>query len=174
MTTSIPGLGVVVHEDEWLVTEPRPVPALGASCRFRIDGFEPQDQGNLVSCIEAFCSLGFPDLARASAAVFAYYQDVVAGVDGDWGQPRIATAGDVWNHVRLTNAPLCQHDGATWFVVLENECAWEPEHGLMIVLESGSQVTKVGPFDGHLTNRHAHGDETIPDSAVYCGPGGFT
>jgi len=28
----------------------------------------------------------------------------------------------------------------------------EDEHGLQVVLRDGARVTKVGPYDGHLTN----------------------
>lgn len=76
--------------------------------------------------------------------------------------------------MRLTEEPFVAREepGGPWFVALENECGWEPEHGLMIVLKNGCVVTKVSPYDGHLTNRHAFGDERIPADAVYWNPPG--
>lgn len=34
-------------------------------------------------------------------------------------------------------------------------CAWEPEHGLQLVLREGRSITKLGPYDGHLTHSDA-------------------
>lgn len=70
--------------------------------------------------------------------------------------------------MRLTDEPVVQHEGTHWYVVLENECSWAPEHGLMIVLREGRQVTKVGQYDGHLTKALA--DDSIPEDAVYWSP----
>ncbi|WP_420847686.1 DUF6985 domain-containing protein [Natronosporangium hydrolyticum] len=52
------------------------------------------------------------------------------------------------------------------YVSIECECAWEPEHGLQIVFRDGAAVTKVGPYDGHLTNSAAYADDTL-DGVVY-------
>lgn len=78
----------------------------------------------------------------------------------------------VWDFVTLTRQPVVQREqpGGPWFVALENECAWEPEHGLMLVLKEGRTVTKVSEYDGHLTNRHAFADDSIPEDAVYWRP----
>lgn len=40
MALLIPGLGTVTQDGDWLLTEPREVPALGGSCRFVIDGYD--------------------------------------------------------------------------------------------------------------------------------------
>lgn len=34
---------------------------------------------------------------------------------------------------------------------IECECAWEPEHGLQLVFASGERLSRVSPYDGHLT-----------------------
>jgi hypothetical protein len=49
---------------------------------------------------------------------------------------------------------------------LECECDWEPEHGLQIVFRDGREVTKVGPYDGHLTNSAAYANDDL-DGIVY-------
>jgi hypothetical protein len=48
-------------------------------------------------------------------------------------------------------------------VSVECECDWEPEHGLQIVVRDGAAVTKVGPFDGHLTNAAAYANDALHD-----------
>jgi len=170
VSMDLPGLGAVTEDEDWLVTGPRKVPALGGRCRFLIDGHDPEVRDALVACLDAFCRLEPADLEVASAHVFAYYSDVAAEVGPEPGFPRIEDAAEVWGQVRLTAEPVVQHDGTHWYVVLENECSWEPEHGLMIVLREGRQVTKVGQYGGHLTNRQAFTDDSIPEDAVYWSP----
>lgn len=167
MTTTIPGLGPVNADGDWLQTEPRPTPILGQDCSFLIDGYEPQHAASLVTSIETFCALDQSTLDEVSEPVFDYYTDMAAEFDDEPDFPEIVDAEDVWDHVELTSEPLLRHDGAAWYVVLENECDWEPEHGLMIVLRDGHKVVKVGPYDDHLTNRQAFGDDSIPDDAIY-------
>ena len=74
--------------------------------------------------------------------------------------------------MKLTREPFVQRElpGGPWFVALENECDWEPEHGLMLVFKGGRKITKISGYDGHLTNRHAFGDHSIPEDAVYWNP----
>jgi len=33
---------------------------------------------------------------------------------------------------------------------IEGNCDWEEEHGLQLVFRDGTEVTKVGQYDGHL------------------------
>lgn len=51
----------------------------------------------------------------------------------------------------------------------ECECSWEPEHGLQLVFRGGRTISKVGPFDGHLTNTSAFGREDLA-GIVYVSP----
>ena len=170
MVTTIPGLGPVTQDGDWLVSEPRYLPALDKQCRFLIDGYEPEESAGLVACVEAFTSLTKAELDAAAEPVFAYYRDVEEEVGTEPGFPRISGPANVWNFVTFADDVWLERDGSTWFVVLENECAWEPEHGLMLVFRDGRQVTKVSQYDGHLTNRHAFADDSIPEQAVYWNP----
>jgi rRNA processing protein Gar1 len=54
--------------------------------------------------------------------------------------------------VTLGTAATVERDDETgeWFVVTENECEWEPEHGLQIVLRNGEEVTRVSDVDGSI------------------------
>jgi len=170
----IPGLGTLTQDGDWILTAPRPVPILGRACQFVIDGFEPPEESRgLVACIEAFCSLDPSYLKSASAHVFDYYRDVARDIGSTApGFPDISQPDQVWNFVRLTQQPFVQREaqGGHWFVALENECDWELEHGLMLVFKAGRELTKVSQYDGHLTNRHAFADVSIPEDAVYWNP----
>ena len=50
--------------------------------------------------------------------------------------------------------------------------AWEPEHGLNIVFRDGRTVTRVGPYEGHLTNSSAYGRDDLDDVVYYRGASG--
>lgn len=53
--------------------------------------------------------------------------------------------------------------GSTCDVDIECKCAWEREHGLNIGFKEGRVVSKVGPYDGHLTNASAFRRDDLHD-----------
>jgi hypothetical protein len=172
----IPGLGNVVEDADldWYRSEAIPVSVLGgAPCRFVVDGYDadpaPED---FQAAIRTFLSLDRSALTAAAPSIFAYYRDimddVVAAGDDDW-YVEIGDPHDVFDHIRLGNEPTVARDASSdrhVYVSLECECEWEPEHGLQIVFRDGRTVTKVGPYDGHLTNSAAHADDRL-DGVVY-------
>ena len=174
MALTIAGLGDVTADGEWFVTKPHDVSILGGACRFIIDGFDlSENSDDLVACIRAFCSLDRAALDDAAPEVFAYYRDVADEVEAhEEGFPSIADPGLVWDFVQLSTEPWVQREtpDGPWFVTLENECAWDAEHGLMLVFKEGRRVTRVSQYDGHLTNRHAFADDSIPEQAIYWTP----
>ncbi|NKE60975.1 hypothetical protein FXN61_31005 [Lentzea sp. PSKA42] len=164
----IPGLGPVV-EDEYgsLVSAPVPVPVFGnASLPFTVDGYaDDPAKEDFHAAIRTFLALDSAVLEQAGPAVFEYYRDIAE--DGGEDQedfPRIAAAGEVWDHVLFDRHEVSvQRDGEgePVYVSVECECAWEPEHGLQLVFRDGARVTKVGPYDGHLTNASAYARDVI-------------
>ncbi|GAA1870676.1 DUF6985 domain-containing protein [Asanoa iriomotensis] len=163
----IPGLGEVVEdvESEWYVSAPMPVAVLGGvECRFVVDGYDDDArQGDFHAAIRAFLALDESALQAAAPHVYAYYRDV-ADADIEIQGPE-----QVFDHVRLGTEPTVSRDSQgsqRVCVSIESECAWEPEHGLQIVFRDGVKVTKVGPYDGHLSNPSAYvyhnsGESTI-------------
>ncbi|MFJ8039121.1 DUF6985 domain-containing protein [Kitasatospora sp. NPDC096147] len=123
------------------------------------------------TAISAFLRLDESAPRSASGPVFQYYLDVKTEVDGDEDFVSIASPEDVWSHVRLGGEVSVQREDAHGdrqvYVSVECECAWEPEHGLQIVFRRGSSVSKVGPFDSHLTNVSAFDRADLAD-VVYC------
>ncbi|UQU67322.1 hypothetical protein COUCH_14080 [Couchioplanes caeruleus] len=157
----IPGLGPVTRDDDAYLSEPVPVPVLGGGpCRFAVEGYDgdeaPED---FHAAIRTFLANG-PDVLRAAAPhIFAYYRDVMTHFSpGDEDYVEIAGPADVLGHVRPGAEPVVSRDrygDGRVHVSVECECAWEPEHGLQIVFRDGRTVSKVGPYDGHLTNGSA-------------------
>ncbi|MFG2003929.1 DUF6985 domain-containing protein [Spirillospora sp. NPDC048911] len=155
-------------------SEPVPVPMLGgALCRVVVEGYDddlaPED---FHAAISAFLALERSALEAAAPSIFAYYRDimddVVAAGDDEW-YVEIDGPHDVLDHIRFGDEPVVSRDsrrGRHVYVSLECECDWEPEHGLQIVFRDGRTVTKVGPYNGHLTNSAAYADDTL-DGVIY-------
>ncbi|MFH1924503.1 MAG: hypothetical protein ABIP48_32020, partial [Planctomycetota bacterium] len=83
----------------------------------------------------------------------------------------IADPHDLWNHVRLGKEIYIErrnHGDRKLYATIECGCDWEREHGLQIVLREGLSVTKLGPYDGHLTNSDAYADPSL-ELVVYRG-----
>jgi hypothetical protein len=76
---------------------------------------------------------------------------------------------DLWRHVQLGKVIYVQrrrYGDRKLYATIECECDWEPEHGLQIVLREGLTVTKLGPYDGHLSNADSFADAAL-ESVVY-------
>ncbi len=176
----IPGLGPVSRDDEFggYRSAAWPVPVLkNSTCVFVVDGYDG-DPGKeeFHSAISAFLALDESTLWAASPSIFEYYQYVMADCDPDDGDDRyveIADPDDVWDHIDIGGEVLVQrhaYDDRRVYVSVECECDWEPEHGLQIVFREGRTVTKVGPYNGHLTNAAAYGRDDL-EGVVYHRPG---
>jgi hypothetical protein len=175
----IPGLGPVSEDAEfgWHRSRPIPVPVLGgARCRFVVEGYvddpAPED---FDAAIGTFLALDQRALTAAALSISAYYKsimdDVVAS-DDDW-YVEIDGPDDVFDHITFGEEPMVSRDpygDRRVYVSLECECDWEPEHGLQIVFRDGRTVSKVGPYNGHLTNSAAYNDDAL-DGVVYHRPG---
>jgi len=173
----IPGLGPVVEDADlgWHRSgTPVPVSLLsGGPCHIVVEGYDHDPaREDFHAAIRAFLVLDRSALVAAAPSIFAYYRDVmddvVAAGDDDW-HVEIDGPEDVLDHIQLGNEPMVARDGhgdRHVYVSLECECDWEPEHGLQLVFRDGHTVTKVGPYDGHLTNAAAHADSDL-DGVVY-------
>lgn len=113
-----------------------------------------------------FRKLGAEDRLRDTRHVFAYYRDTHGrtgweDLDQHMGVP--ASEDSIWDHV--SPGHMFVEDGYPGdpcrYLVVEAECAWEVEHGLMMVWREGRTLCKVGPYDGHLTNSDALADKAL-------------
>ncbi|MFG2693443.1 DUF6985 domain-containing protein [Kitasatospora sp. NPDC048407] len=174
----IPGLGHVTFDADYdgYLSAPLPVPALGgAACSVAVMGYDDDEAPeDFHAAIDAFLTLDASVLESAALPIFQYYQDVKDLVGDDQGLVPISGPDEIWQHIRPgTEVTVERNDRAgdrQVYVSIECECAWEPEHGLQIVLRGGRSVTKVGPFDGHLTNADASGRDVLAD-VVYLAAG---
>lgn len=133
-----------------------------------VEMFEASGTPQERAAVDTFLTLGPADRLRDSRHVYAYYRDFHQAVGGkDWldaemGVP--ATPQDIWPHVTPTviGTDINPDDGLA-YVTLECNCAWEEEHGLMMVWRAGRVLNKVGGYDGHLTNANAYADDTLKE-----------
>lgn len=172
----IPHLGTVVKAADlgWYRSAPIPVAVLGGGpCLIAVDGYDDDPvQEDFHAAIRNFLTLDHSALAVAASSIYAYYRDVtddVLAVGGAEWHVEISGPEDVLAHVQLGNEPMVVRDSygdQRVYVSVECECAWESEHGLQIVFRDGATVTKVGPYDGHLTNSAAYANDKL-DGVVY-------
>ncbi|MEU4193146.1 hypothetical protein AB0E69_14700 [Kribbella sp. NPDC026611] len=118
------------------------------------------DKEAVHAAVTAFLTNDDSALHAASADAFAYYLDTVReSREQGWNEPLpdIAEPEQVWAYVSLGHEFHVERDtDGQVYVSIECECAWEPEHGLQLVLRAGTTITKLGPFDSHLTNTTAY------------------
>ncbi len=115
-----------------------------------------------------FMSLGPSDRLSCSHHVFAYYLDTKAAFAEDGfevdSMPDIASAEAVWAYVQ-PKLIFVKHDhytaGKVFYVGIEANCDWEPEHGLMLCFREGKRLSKCGGYDDHVTNRNAYADDSL-------------
>jgi hypothetical protein len=167
----IPGLGPVTYDDElgWHRSEALPVPALGgAVCHVLVNGYDDDPaKDEIHEVISAFLTADETAWRAAAPSIFEYYEDVTAGLDADddW-YVEISGPDQVWEHVEVGIEVMVERDpygDHKVYVSVECECGWEPEHGLQVVFREGRKVTKVGPFNGHLTNANAYDRDDLGD-----------
>lgn len=149
----------------WYLSGEIVVPVLdGTVCMFAVEGYDddpaPED---FHAAIRTFRALDRSALEAAVPYIWAYYRDISTDGADEW-TVEIESPADVLEHVRFVELVTVSRD--PWgeghvHISVECECDWEEEHGLQLVFRDGAEVTKVGPFDGHLTNVNAYDDESL-------------
>jgi hypothetical protein len=118
--------------------------------------------------LEAFTKLTAADRIADSRHVYAYCQDYHEAVRGeDWLDAQMGipqSPEQIWKHVTPGQVFVERSFSSDQhYLVMEAECAWEEEHGLMMVWRSGTTLCKTGGYDGHITNVDAFADEAMKD-----------
>ena len=170
----IPVLDQVTRDERfgWLYSAPLPLSVFGdRKVRIVLEGYEEdENKDDFHSAIGAFLSIGPDVLKAAESQVFSYYRDL----NGYWTPSdqeyiSIETPGEVWSHVEFGEEAFVSRRSSGdkgIYVSIECNCDWEPEHGLQIVFRHGKYISKVGPYDGHLTNSDAYADARL-ENVVY-------
>lgn len=167
-------LGNVTRDERfgWIYSAPVYLKMLDRDIQFVLEAYEEDaNKQEFELGIREFLSLEHEVLKAAEPHIFAYYRDV----NGDYWEPSdeeyvgIGTPGEVWDHIEFGEKVHISrrfHGDKGVYVSMECNCDWEPEHGLQIVFRNGRCVSKVGSYDGHLSNADAYADERL-DNIVY-------
>lgn len=125
--------------------------------------------------IRAFLSLGPSDRLCDTRHVLAYFRDFTADAGFEWcesGLAELASDEEIWRHVYPTSLGMMEswdlgtEDRLRQFIVLEANCGWEQEHGLLMSWRDGAELVRVSGYDGHATHGHAYADVS-KDAFVY-------
>jgi hypothetical protein len=168
---NVPGIGKVTKDKQFghLQSEPIALTVFGGKkCRIileRYDGDRRPDDFH--RAIANLLSLTPSVFASVTDDLYNYYKDMEEYWLSD-GAERIKKS-ELWKHVQFGGMAYVQRRDERdkdVYVSVECECDWEPEHGLQIVFKNGEKVSKLGPFDGHLTNGDAYANRKF-DGVVY-------
>jgi hypothetical protein len=154
----------------WLESEPKPIPLFGGQdCRFILEDYDSDDENRkeMRRGVQNLLEAGPDVLAAAQPYVVQYCEEMLARYpDGSRPSVHLQGPGDVWSYVQFggelhvsRRSDGDSEDGV--YVSIECHCEWEVEHGMQLVLRDGSAVTKVGPYDGHLTNADAYANPEL-------------
>jgi hypothetical protein len=146
--------------------DPVPVPVLGGAA-FAFSFAEDPNDPEVQTALRALLDPGSQLLTEAARHVRDYCEDILsrhAELYPEFEPPmKLEESTDIWSHVQFgeeitvtRRADGDAEDGI--YFSIECNCDWEPEHGLQLVIRDGTRVTKVGGYDGHLTNADAHAE----------------
>jgi len=123
---------------------------------------------HFADAIRNFLTLGPADRIADTMHLHAYYRDFTEDVGFDWVDPEMRHLApgspDIWHFVSPTSLGAMDSwdvgakDRSKPYVVLEANCGWEVEHGLLMSWREGVELVKVSGYDGHATNGHAYSD----------------
>ncbi|UPG92184.1 hypothetical protein L2Y96_10580 [Luteibacter aegosomaticola] len=166
----IPGLGEVTKDDGvgGYVSDELPVKVFrGEACRLILEEYDDADKDAFHEAVDNLLRADESVLLAASSAVFMYYEQIRQYLSpSEMALLDIRVPDDVWNYVQFGKDIYIirrSRGDHRVYASIECECAWEVEHGLQIVLRDGRSITKVGPFDGHLTYSDAFGRSDMED-----------
>jgi hypothetical protein len=168
----VPGLGKVALDRQfgWYRSGPVHVPILGRESGFIVDDGYVEDnrKAEYHTAISNFLGLAKSALREADEPLSLYYKDHEKYLVRQ-GEAPLYSAEDLWAHVTLGREPRVSrrpYGDRGIYVSVECECTWESEHGLELVFKNGVHVTKLGSYDGHLTNSDAYDDPRL-ENVIY-------
>jgi hypothetical protein len=149
--------------EETLISQPVALPVLfGARLPIEIEGYDrdpaPDD---LAAAAAAFVAADESALQAVTDDLYAYRRDCAAIWADDPGVPKVERREDAWHGVRFTGHPTVKRNSAGdrgVYVLVPAACDWAPRQGLQLVFKDGRRITRLGPYDGHLSTADATGN----------------
>lgn len=138
-----------------------------------------EEEGDLLffaDSIRRFLALGPSDRLADTRHIYAYFKDVTDEIGFEWAEAGMETlpegSDDIWRFVYPTTLgafdswDVGTREHTRQFIVLEGNCGWEAEHGILFSWRDGSELVKVSYYDGHATHGHAYNDLS-KDAYIY-------
>ena len=97
------------------------------------------------NALENFMNLTAKDRLPSSQKVLTYYQTCL-----EYGMSKeleIKTGSDVWRYVDPVEIMVESISGEGTLILVNCECEWEQEHGLMLTFKNGKDLIKVGGIE---------------------------
>ena len=140
---NIKALGPLTPEedDEWLVSQPIPVPYFdGQALTFTIVVWEDVDEAEVERVVDAFLSLTAKDRQAAKPEIFRYYSKIAGRSTTKFE----CSEDNVWDFIQPDEIFVYPPDGdEPAYVCITAECDWDAEHGLQLSYMNGNELTKV-------------------------------
>ena len=145
------------------------LPMLGRDVTFVLVGFlDDPAPSEFRDVVRNLLSRTRDTLLAVSPDLQEYCTDINQFLDSE-DELHVENPDDLWNHVSFGGEVYIErrHYGdRKLYATIECGCDWEEEHGLQLVLREGLAVTKLGPYDGHLSNADAYADSSL-EHTVY-------
>jgi hypothetical protein len=164
----LPQIGRVYWDKdlEWWQSEAVFVPWLQARITFALvagdddDAEAPPPLQSDVEAVTAFLNLPPSTRDMLRPHLWVNYEHVKSVGDA----PEISPNEDIWSRVRPVGASTTgAHYVSGRFVIIECNCDWEPEHGLLSSFQHGKRLARVSQFDSHPTAGSAFGKPNLDD-----------
>ncbi|NIJ37324.1 hypothetical protein FHR22_002008 [Sphingopyxis panaciterrae] len=118
--------------------------------------------------IRRFLNLGEAERIGDTPHIHAYLNDFAEAVGWEYIDRALKglapDAAEIWRFVRPTTLSAMESwdvgakEPRKQYLVLEGNCDWEEEHGILMSWRDGGELVKVSGYDGHATNGHAYAD----------------
>ena len=131
---------------------------------FALEGFDEDEQPDeFMKTMRNFLAHGSDAIQGSEGYLWEYYQDTKNRHETTRefdDVPILTESKQVWDHVKFGIGTFVHirrraFGNKAVYVLIEGSCGWDQTSGLSIVLYQGSKVTRVGGYDGHLSNADA-------------------
>ncbi len=140
--------------------------------RFVLEDYDENQQRaeEYFSAIRNFLSAEQSVWDLAAPYAYGYYYRTKEAIVEEDDFPQVTNAFLIWEFVTFPeDISVCLRPGSAGcaYLSMDCECEWEREHGMQLVFKDGKKITKLGPYDGHLSNADSFNNPELEDVLFY-------
>ena len=156
------------HKDfgDWWLSNPVEIPFLNQQkMEFTFMGYEPPEDAAFVpdadEAVRNFLHLTpqyKTELAPLAHQAFIEFYENVDWDDRDKIMEAITAKNDIWHFIHPVSILVSRRHRRDKYIyiLLECNCDWDDEHGIHFTFRQGKKLTRIGAYDGHLTEADAY------------------